>query len=1050
MGRIRFKWIKKICFFSGISFLLICFAVGAGASTENSAGQRQLKSAYTLVESKSLFTLKAYDADVRTILQDVSKQTGIPIIISPDFSSTITADLCDVSFETLIKKLTKNWGIVYTETTDNGTRRQRIQKVTVAETQPKNEENHIPEAPPSLPSGINLQAPPVIRPDQPNSARSIENNQPDPVREDTGFRADELAVKFDTKLSREQIQSIVNQAGLSVKQHIAAINYYILSVAPYQSVEKVQQQLQKLPGVAVAEPNCFIPVQWIPDDAYFEQQWALHNTGQTGGIADADMDVPEAWDLGPAPETITIAVIDTGVDYTHEDLAANIWNNLNEIPDNGIDDDANGYIDDHMGWDFVDTAGASASEVVGRICADDPKYGIVVEAIGASDEDLVLPDNDPMDRQGHGTLVSGIIGAVSNNGIGISGIAPDCRIMPVRAGYKTASGDGVFESVDAANAIIYAADNGASILNLSWGDGFPSSIIADALAYAASNGLLICAAAGNESTSDFLYPAALENEAIIAVGATDSLDEKAGYSNYGTWVDVSAPGTSIYTTELNNSYGYASGTSMATPYVAGMAAMIMGHYPDLSISGVKSQILLSVDYLLSLEGLNATAGRINAYSALTANFIEPYIFSISPAQAHTGEQIIISGDRFGESQLVGTVVFAPAITGAVVAWSNNEIVCTVPENAQTGTIRVDIGSGHVSNAIDFTVLTRFYNESLTDQAFIGAGTAQGWQADDQAWQYTLPFEFPFYGQTYQTVYVCSNGYLDFTDAGAASQNSVENLKNRVMIAPLWSDLMTSGSSQLNEDIYIHSPAVGLLCIRWAGEAYDTGNSVNSEVVLHQDGTIECHYGIGNAAMMPTIGISAGTGEAMLVAAHDGAADLNQAQTLVLEPIETINVSTPFSISLNPGWNLVSLPVLPENTDIANILADIMRNLDSIWGFKDGNWVFYSPAYPQFSELATMEPGHGYWVQADQAGLSIEIEGPVSEDTLNVTSGWNLLGWSILQQPVPVPDALTEINRPVVSVWAYNHGQWQVFDTQNSGLSDLQEIEPGVGYWVLVE
>jgi len=197
-----------------------------------------------------------------------------------------------------------------------------------------------------------------------------------------------------------------------------------------------------------------------------------------------------------------IAIIDTGVDYTHEDLAANIWQNPGEIPGNGVDDDANGYIDDTMGWDFVDSFE------------------------GAAGEDFEIPDNDPMDRHGHGTHVAGIAGAVTNNNLGIAGVTWNCTIMPVRAGYKNQSGGGILESDDAAQAIVYAADNGAQVINLSWGDYQTSNLIRDAMTFATIKGALICAAAGNENSSDRIYPAASENDAVLAVGALDDKDKK--------------------------------------------------------------------------------------------------------------------------------------------------------------------------------------------------------------------------------------------------------------------------------------------------------------------------------------------------------------------------------------------------------------------------------------------------------------------------------------------------------------------------------------------
>lgn len=992
-----------------LAALLLCPAYLIGASEESSSSQMSKNGFYTLTKKGELFSLRASGADIRAILHDLSRETGIPIAVEPNFKAKISVNLCDAPMEKLIKTLAENWGIVYVRSSLDGSLQGRIQKVTVARTQAKDDIRNKPEEqPPSLPAQNDHlpDARPIVTPD---TVGSNGNNLPDQNIKPEKFRADQLAIKFDGKLSDAEIQSIVNQAGLSIKQHIAAINYYILSIPSEKSVSTLRHQFETMQGVTVAEPNYIIPLQFIPNDIHFDKQWALNNTGQTGGLPEADISALDAWGLGPATSDVIIAIIDTGVDYMHEDLNGNFWHNSSEVPDNGLDDDGNGFVDDYRGWDFVNNS------------------------------------NKVVDLHGHGTQVAGIIGAIVDNGAGISGLSHNCRLMPVRAGYKNAIGDAVLESVDAAKAIIYAADNGASILNLSWGDTSRSSLIADALEYAAAKELLIVAAAGNSNTSNFLYPAALNNNAIIAVGATDAQDEKSSFSNYGNWVDVSAPGSSIYTTVLENSYSLINGTSMAVSHVSAAAALVMGHFPELSTISVKARILRSVDRLVSLEGKNATAGRINAYKALSDNFTEPYIVSISPRQAHEGDVITISGDCFGDSQLGGTVWFTPDVPGPVVSWSTTEIVVTAPPDARTGPLVVKTASGRTSNEVEFGVLFQYYNESLQGKEFIGNGKAQGWQADDRTWQYTLPFEFPFYGKTYNSVYVCSNGYLDFTDGDASYQNSIDNLKDRTMIAPYWADLTTNGNAQPDEDIYIHSPAPDTICFRWVAEDYDTGNPVNVEAVLHQNGTIAFHYGSGNKNLQPTIAISGGTGQAFFVASHDGAYDLNQAQSQLFELIEQ-SLTTTVSIPLNAGWNLISLPVEPEDTEISQVLGEVERCVESVWGYDSGAWKVYLPQNTSFSDLETLTTGNGYWVKMNEAGKAIDIQGHVSDTVLDLSPGWNLVGFSVFQS-APVAEILADIEGDATSIWAYENGAWKVFDSRYPSLSDLQEVEPGMGYWI---
>jgi len=272
-------------------------------------------------------------------------------------------------------------------------------------------------------------------------------------------------------------------------------------------IEKIAEEYRKDPNVEYAHPN-YIPVlHTIPNDSYFDLQWGLHNTGQTGGTADADIDAPQAWDVEKGRSDVIVAVIDTGVDWDHPDLFDNIWLNTLD-PIDGIDNDGNGYVDDYLGWDFADD------------------------------------DNDPMDYHGHGTHAAGIISAVSDNLIGVAGVSWYTRIMAVKIFHDDGSGGG---SDVEAKAIIYAADNGAKILSNSWGYTDPGKfpdIVKDAIDYANSLGCLVIFAAGNENSSLLYYPAAYPG--VVSVGATDHNDVKATFSNFGTWVDVSAPGVDIY------------------------------------------------------------------------------------------------------------------------------------------------------------------------------------------------------------------------------------------------------------------------------------------------------------------------------------------------------------------------------------------------------------------------------------------------------------------------------------------------------------------------
>ena len=275
------------------------------------------------------------------------------------------------------------------------------------------------------------------------------------------------------------------------------------------------------------------------------------DTGGKNWGADA-VNAPEVWAQGYTGQGVVVAVLDTGVDYNHNDLKNNIWTNSVEIANNGIDDDGNGYIDDFYGWNF--------------------------------DGD----NNNTIDVQGHGTHVSGTIAGTKND-FGVTGIAYDAQIMPVKVLDDFGSGS----NTSVANGIRYAADNGADVINLSLGSSFPSSRIEEAIEYATSKGAIVVMASGNSGGSAPIYPARYADEYGIAVGAIDEDKNMAQFSNRAgsePLTYVTAPGVDIYSTLPNNRYDSYSGTSMATPHVAGVVALMLSANPNLN-SKVISQTL---------------------------------------------------------------------------------------------------------------------------------------------------------------------------------------------------------------------------------------------------------------------------------------------------------------------------------------------------------------------------------------------------------------------------------------------------------------------------
>jgi subtilisin family serine protease len=286
-----------------------------------------------------------------------------------------------------------------------------------------------------------------------------------------------------------------------------------------------------------------------------------------------------------------VGVIDTGIDYNHPDLAANIWTNPGEIPGNGIDDDHNGYVDDIHGWNFA---------------AEEP------------DASANPASNDPMDGYFHGTVISGTIGAVTGNGIGVAGLCPFVSLMAC----KGLSDKGEGYTSDLIYCIYYAVDNGALVMNASWGGGGYSRAMEEAISYAENHNAIFVAAAGNNAmNTDIIpfYPASYPNGNIVAVAASDTTDLLTTFSNWGkTTVDIAAPGSAILSTVPNNGYTAYSGTSNAAPFVSGTLALMMGCAPGLSSAYYIETMLSTVDCSPACINRVASTGRLNTNRSLVA------------------------------------------------------------------------------------------------------------------------------------------------------------------------------------------------------------------------------------------------------------------------------------------------------------------------------------------------------------------------------------------------------------------------------------------------
>ncbi len=423
----------------------------------------------------------------------------------------------------------------------------------------------------------------------------------------------QVIVKFKPEASQEDIDNLLETYMMTIQEKIPQIGYYLLNLPGHYTVEDIITAWSKIDIVHTCEPNDLTMIQSLPTDVYFPDQWHLKNNGNRSGVKDADLQMEAAWEVESGDPSVIIAIIDMGFDAKHEDLQENIWNNPGEIPDNGIDDDHNGYVDDIIGWDFVNQP----------------------DGMDGSDYDWKKEDNDPTSKKAsHGNSILGIIGATANNNIGVAGIAGKCKMMLIRAGYFKSDGTQSLNSVYIIKGLIYAADNGASVINISSGSTNYNQSYIDALRYAINKGALITCSAGNSGTSDPIYPAAYNIPGIISVGSTARDDGQSRFTNFGDWVDVSAPGEYIMTTLLDDRYGKVRGTSFASPMVAGVAALIFSKHPDLSPANVQDTIMNNVDIIEELSGACITSGRVNAYTALQNPTTDDYW---STARNNSGE-----------------------------------------------------------------------------------------------------------------------------------------------------------------------------------------------------------------------------------------------------------------------------------------------------------------------------------------------------------------------------------------------------------------------------
>ena len=422
------------------------------------------------------------------------------------------------------------------------------------------------------------------------------------VSESEEERDPEVLVRFRPGVSAERIAAIAAGLNDRVEDEIESVEgLAAIDDLDGASAERVAEEYGALPEVEYAEPNYEIRVEprgvnysrrfaapvpaGGPNDPLFSEQWGLVNTGQRDGRAEADISALAAWGKTQGSRKVVVAVLDSGVDYTHPDLAGNMWHRPADV---------------EMYFD--------------------PQLGVVDDSEGFS---AVASERDPMDENGHGTHCSGIVGAEGDNSLGITGVNWRVEIMPLkfmgRGGFGSTK-----DAVEAINYVIARKRDGVNVrvISASWGSPTRSRALEDVIRKAGEADILFVAAAGNDGADADRrphYPSGYKLPNVISVAALDRRDELASFSNYGAkGVHVAAPGKEILSTWLNGAYEEHSGTSMATPFVAGVAGLVLSVEPNLSVRELRERLLGSVDKLDSLRGKVASGGRINAARAVGA------------------------------------------------------------------------------------------------------------------------------------------------------------------------------------------------------------------------------------------------------------------------------------------------------------------------------------------------------------------------------------------------------------------------------------------------
>jgi Subtilase family len=711
------------------------------------------------------------------------------------------------------------------------------------------------------------------------------------------YASNRILVKFNHSQTALEKKSLYLQSKVNRVRHFKSMQD--LELHQFFTADEAKRALalyQKNAQVIYAEQDYRVKIADTPNDEHFPLQWGLHNMGLANGVNDTDINAPEAWNLISNNYNAVIAIIDTGVDYSHPDLIKNLWVNPNEIAGNQIDDDENGYIDDIYGVNMIDGTG------------------------------------NPSDENNHGTHVAGIIAATKNNRIGISGVTQDTKIISCK--FLDSFGSGNIS--DAIACLDYIANLKTNVIatNNSWGGNDRSKALYESIASHLKKGILFITAAGNNNADNDqkeFYPSNYLLPNVISVAAIDQNGYLANFSNYGRYkVHVAAPGVNILST-IVQSYDEMDGTSMATPFVTGLVGLIKSSDPHANWSQIKNRIISSGKSLKNLQGITLTGKLVRAYDDQKSGALncENQILTahISPSSNATsfeiGTKVMLSAININCGESLGSI-------NAVI--DNKEKFVLPDDGTKSDLVAYD---GLATREWIPSILGTFqFRFSETDVALINIYDPSNWKkyshpstpefkyrtisgiqlqtSDESVSILNSPFAFPFAGgkASQFILYIGSNGTISLTDGLLANFYNLPFPEGRwtTLIAPYWDDL-TPIENNTNSGIFYETLGEEPdreLVIEWRNmlQYRSTNNHITFQIIFFENSPdiLFNYLDITSENIDHSDGASATIGIQTKPNLHQlfslNAANISSKRSLLFKPETTDNNSATFTENKN--------------------------------------------------------------------------------------------------------------------------------------------------------